>query len=121
MKLVWVRIENFRNCRFIELQIGQIHAIVGSNNAGKSTILKALDFFFNPNTSKINEETFWHKRTDLQIRIEARFSYLTDNERDALRVYLQEDGSLHFARTVSTKTNSSDDDFNTALCQFLQT
>ena len=56
-----------------------VHALVGANNAGKSTILRALDFLFNPSTKKINEESFWNKDTTLQIRVEALFEDLDFN------------------------------------------
>ena len=58
MKLKTLRIRNFRCYKSIEIQVDSMHALVGSNNAGKSTVLHALDFLFNPSTKKINEESF---------------------------------------------------------------
>ncbi len=57
MRLTTLRIQNFRSCRDITLEIGGMHALVGSNNAGKSTVLRALDFLFTPNTKSLNEES----------------------------------------------------------------
>ena len=76
MKLSRLRVENFRSCRQIDLSIGNMHALVGANNAGKSTILRALDFLFNPSTRQISEETFWNKDPSLKIRVEALFTQL---------------------------------------------
>ena len=78
MRLTQLRIQNFRSCRDISLEIGSMHALVGANNAGKSTVLRALDFFFNPSAKSLNEESFWNKDTTLEIRVGAVFSELND-------------------------------------------
>jgi AAA15 family ATPase/GTPase len=44
MKLTKLAIQNFRSCKTVEINVGSMHAIVGANNAGKSTLLRALDF-----------------------------------------------------------------------------
>lgn len=57
MKLTHVRIQNFRSCRDISIELGGMHALVGANNADKSSILRALDFLFNPSAKSLNEES----------------------------------------------------------------
>ena len=57
MKLKWVHIRNYRSCRDVRIDIGSMQALVGANNAGKSSIIRALDFLFNPSTTKVDEET----------------------------------------------------------------
>jgi len=52
-----VHIKNFRSCRDVKLELSNMHAFVGSNNAGKSTVLRALDFLFNPTTKVLDEES----------------------------------------------------------------
>lgn len=37
MNLRWVHIKNFRSCQDVEIRFGSMHALVGANNAGKST------------------------------------------------------------------------------------
>ncbi|MEI6258468.1 MAG: ATP-dependent endonuclease [Deltaproteobacteria bacterium] len=110
MRLTTLRIQNFRSCRDITLEIGGMHALVGSNNAGKSTVLRALDFLFNPNTKSLNEESFWDKDTGLEIRVEAIFSELTDKEKEALDAYCKPDGSFHIARSARMGAKSGDSD-----------
>ena len=73
MKLTWLRIQNFRSCRDVTINIDSMHALVGANNAGKSTILRALDFFFNASTRQLGEESFWDKNTSLKVRVEGIF------------------------------------------------
>lgn len=100
MKLTHIRIKNFRACHDVSLDLGDMHALVGANNAGKSTVLRALDFFFNPSTKALNEESFWNKDTSLEIRVEAIFEELTDHERDTLKGYLNVNDTFHVARTA---------------------
>lgn len=108
MKLSQLRIINFRSCRDVSLQISGMHALVGANNAGKSTVLRALDFLFNPSSKTLNEETFWNRDTSLEIRVEAIFSELTEKERDALNPYLMPDGTFHMARSIKMGAKSGD-------------
>lgn len=100
MNLRWVHINNFRSCKDVRIQLGLMHALVGANNAGKSTILRALDFLFNPSVSKIDKESFWNKDTSLEIWIEALFDNLTPEEQDKLQGYLRPDNNFHMARSA---------------------
>lgn len=112
MRLTHLRIQNFRSCRDITLEIGGMHALVGANNAGKSSVLRALDFLFNPSTKSLNEEAFWNKDTNLEIRVEAIFSDLTEKEQEALAAYLKADGTFHMARSarLGGKSDASESD-----------
>jgi putative ATP-dependent endonuclease of the OLD family len=106
MKLVHVHITNYRSCRDVQLEIDSMHALVGSNNAGKSSVLRALDFLFNPSTKALNAESFWSGDTTLEIRVEAVFSELTAAEQTTLGPYLKPDGNLHIARTARMNASS---------------
>lgn len=110
MKLTQLHIQNFRSCRDISLEIGSIHALVGANNAGKSTVLRALDFLFNPSAKSLNEESFWNKDTTQEIRVEAVFSDLTKEEKGALNPYLKPDGTFHIARSAKMGTRGGESD-----------
>jgi len=112
MKLTHLRILNFRSCRDVFLELGWMHVLVGANNAGKSAVLRALDFLFNPSTKSLNEESFWSKDTSLEIRVEAVFSDLTDKEKEALGSYLKTDGTFHMARSarMGAKSGESESD-----------
>ena len=114
MKLIYVSIKNYRACHEISLDIGSMHALVGSNNSGKSTVLRALDFLFNPSIKNLNEESFWNKDKTLEIRVEAVFSELTDKEKDVLNACLKPDGTFHMARTAKMGSEGGDSDFEEA-------
>jgi putative ATP-dependent endonuclease of OLD family len=112
MKLTSLYIHNFRSCRDVSLEIGNMHALVGANNAGKSNVLRALDFLFNPSTKSLNEESFWNKDTSLEIRVEAIFSDLTDKEKEMLNAYLKADGTFHMARSARMGAKSGESDYD---------
>ena len=42
MKLVDVKIENFRGIRSLHLPLDQLTVLIGENNTGKSTVLEAI-------------------------------------------------------------------------------
>lgn len=110
MKLSSLHIKNFRSCKDVDLEICNMHALVGGNNAGKSTILRALDFLFNPSAKSINEESFWNKDMAQEIRIEAIFSALTAKEKKELAPYLKANGTFHIARSAKMGTDMEDFD-----------
>lgn len=110
MKLTHLHIQNFRSCKEVYLDIGNMHALVGANNAGKSSILRALDFLFNPSAKLLNEESFWNKDTSLEIRVEAVFSDFTCKEKEALGAYLNADGTFHMARSARMGARGGESD-----------
>ncbi len=110
MKLIRVHIKNFRSCRDVQLELDSMHALVGANNSGKSAVLHALDFLFNPSAKTLNEESFWNKDPKLEIRVEAEFSDLSDTEKSALGPYLKPDGTFHMARSARWSARGGDGD-----------
>lgn len=56
MKLVGLKINNFRSYRTpVHLSIDDFTAVVGRNDVGKSTLLEALDIFFNHKSIKLDQ------------------------------------------------------------------
>lgn len=56
MKLVGLKISNFRSYKsLVHLRIDNFTAIVGRNDVGKSTLLEALDVFFNHKNIKLDQ------------------------------------------------------------------
>lgn len=102
MKLKWIHIKNYRSCNDVIIQLGPMHALVGSNNAGKSTIIRALDFLFNPAKGKIDEEAFWNGQIDNPVWVEGYFDELTEEElaNEKLLPYLRPEGAFHIARSA---------------------
>ena len=94
MKLSKLVVNNFGCWKRVELQLGNMHALVGENNAGKSTILKAIEFLVDSGTSDINSDLFWSRDITLDIQVEGIFSDLTEFEKEQSEKYLRQNGTL---------------------------
>ena len=125
MKLKWVHIKNYRSCKDVHIEIGSMQALVGANNAGKSSIIRVLDFLFNPTITKVDKETFWNGDTELQIWVEALFDELSDAEKEneKLKPFLRPDDTFHIARSATWEIEEpeeegvSPDDASPAISQ----
>ena len=68
MKLIRVRICNFRCFTSpIELEIGDFTALIGKNDAGKSSIFEALDIFFNDSKLEQDDASVFGNPTEVSI------------------------------------------------------
>ncbi len=65
--LVLVRIKNFMGISNVEFKPDQINQVVGENNQGKTTILKALEFVFKGST---NGQLVKHGQDEAEVFIE---------------------------------------------------
>ncbi|MBC8198606.1 MAG: AAA family ATPase [Desulfobacteraceae bacterium] len=112
MKLKSVHIKNYRSCKDVPIEIGSMQALVGANNAGKSSIIRALDFLFNPSTTKVDKETFWNCDVELQIWVEALFDELSDAEKEneKLKPFLRPDDTFHIARSATWKIEEPEEE-----------
>lgn len=110
MKLSQIQIRNYRSCKDVRLDLDSMHALVGANNAGKSTILRALDLLFNPSATKIDQESFWNCDETLEISIEGLFTDLSEKELQDFRAYLRPDNTLIIARRVKRKEQEGGDE-----------
>ncbi|MBI4548381.1 MAG: ATP-dependent endonuclease [Ignavibacteriae bacterium] len=104
MNLSRVHIKNYRSCKDVKIEFGALNAFVGANNSGKSNIIRALDFLFNPSTTKLDEESFWNGDTSLEIWIEALFDKLTTEDNEILKGYLRPDGTFLMARSAKIRS-----------------
>ncbi len=81
MRIHSVRLENFRAIKNCEMPMDPHTVIIGSNNAGKSTFLKALDLFFD-SAPKVARDDFHQHQVKSPISISVMFGELTPEERD---------------------------------------
>lgn len=80
MKLCKLEIWKFRSIEHIVLNIGSLIGVIGENNSGKSSILRAIGLFYEESIRLINEEYFYFKKQENPIEIALTFDDLTDNE-----------------------------------------
>lgn len=89
-----VRIQNFRCLKDVTIAFDGVTTFIGPNGVGKSTVLRALDWFFNGSTSfnggMLTEDDVLDGASDRRIQVEVEFSSLTDADREALGKYAPE-------------------------------
>ena len=81
MQLKSIRIENFRSIADVSVEFENFTELVGANNSGKSTILRAIEIFFEA-APKITDADFFLKKTDRIIQITCVFYKLVPSERE---------------------------------------
>lgn len=97
MKIKKVKLHNFRSYRDVEIDFNDLTAFVGKNDIGKSTILEALDIFFNDGkgTIKLDKNDINKAAVaegDESIAISVEFSDLPDG------IVLDESADTSFAQ-----------------------
>ena len=95
MFLTGLHLRNFRGYRHLDLKLDPLTTLLGQNEAGKKTVLRALDIFFNGSAAKrplklqvLNQEAL--DRGDWEIAISCTFDQLTVKKVFDLKNYLAE-------------------------------
>jgi putative ATP-dependent endonuclease of the OLD family len=73
-KLSWVQIENFRSCKSLSVPLAPLTPVVGRNNAGKSNVLSAIQWFISPYRLE-HSDFFDHERP---VIVEGEISGISD-------------------------------------------
>ena len=87
MKIKSVRITNFRSLQNVTIPFDSVTTFIGPNGVGKSTVLRALDWFFNGKPGMLSEKDCSFGATNEVIEVQVTFSDLTNNDREALGKY----------------------------------
>ncbi|PAU83089.1 ATP-dependent endonuclease [Kocuria sp. WN036] len=88
MKIRTVTIHNFRALRNVTIQFDQVTTFVGPNGVGKSTVLRALDWFFNGGKKpSLTDADCSDGNTDCPIEVSVTFDQLTEDDRVSLGKY----------------------------------
>ena len=97
MYLQKIELKNFRCFRSEVIEFDRYNPLVGANNSGKSTILRAIDVFFNatPKSSSITMDDFYGQKADQPLELRLTFSELTKAECDDFDHYSR-GGQLKF-------------------------
>ena len=87
MKIKTVHIKNFRALQDVEIEFDSVTTFIGPNGVGKSTVLRALEWFFNSTTDSLAESDCSHGRTSESIEVRVTFAHLTQDDKNALGKY----------------------------------
>lgn len=114
MRLEKVKIKNFRSYQQeVIVDFDDITTLIGKNDIGKSTILEALEIFFNNSTVKITSKDANVHSADMKVEISCLFSGITSvsidatNETDLRDEYLlNEEGLLEVKKVYNCALKS---------------
>jgi putative ATP-dependent endonuclease of the OLD family len=99
MRIQTVRIKNFRALKDVEIEFDTVTTFIGPNGTGKSTVLRALDWFFNGKRGSLTEEDCTYSEPE-EIEVEVKFSDLTVSDRKVLGKYTPEGVLTFTARKI---------------------
>ena len=85
MRIKTVEIENFRLLKDVSINFNNLTSFIGTNGSGKSSVLYALDWFFNANPSTLSVEDC--NESDKEIKVKVTFNNITEHYRDILGRY----------------------------------
>lgn len=85
MRIKRARIQNFRCLKDVDIVFDSVTTFIGPNGVGKSTVLKALDWFFNG--CVLTDDDVLNGAERRQIQVEVEFDRLTASDREALGKY----------------------------------
>jgi predicted ATP-dependent endonuclease of OLD family len=90
MKILSVRIQNFRTLKDVTIYFDCVTTLIGPNGCGKSTVLRALDWFFNGKPGSLTEKDCFFDSVDEDIQVRVTFTDLTERDRNELGKYAPE-------------------------------
>lgn len=105
MQIKSVEISHFRSIESTLVNFSNFTALIGSNNSGKSTILRAIDMFFEA-SPRIEIDDHYYKDPEVPIIISCVFGDLTPQEREEFGTAII-DGHLNVSRELGAQNQNS--------------
>jgi predicted ATP-dependent endonuclease of OLD family len=88
VKIKRVCIENFCCLQKVDVSFDEITSFIGPTGVGKSTVLRALEWFFNGERSlSLSDDDVHSAAVGGRISVEVQFDALTDHDRETLGRY----------------------------------
>ena len=100
MQISGIAISNVRCIRELSMQVQPLTILIGQNNCGKSSVLHALQFFFEAATKLDPVEFFTDGKTQTtQAYVELTFSDLDEQDKTTFKKYVMPDGTFAVRKT----------------------
>lgn len=110
-----IEVQNFRALKDVSIDCSTLAAFVGRNGAGKSSILYALDLFYDI-SAKVSIEDFYNRDATDPITVRVTFSTLSVHERCEFGLYVDGD-DLIVTKRVTMKDGAFDQRYFAAARQ----
>jgi len=112
MRITAITVRNYRSLKDVSIQVEDYGVFIGANGSGKSSLLYALDWFFNGTTLTNNDIHGYREGEILQpgstIEVTVTFTDLTNKDRERLQQYGRGDRAeirrTWYANDKQTKT-----------------
>lgn len=95
MRIQHVKIRNFRAVKEFDGEFGNITSFIGYNGSGKSSIIRAINWFFEGHP--LNEYDYFKdssgKPSD-EISVEIKFNSLNESEKSQFKKYVKDDSMI---------------------------
>ncbi|WP_416653879.1 AAA family ATPase [Bacillus amyloliquefaciens] len=117
INLSYLRVSNFRSIEKIEVDLFDFTSLIGPNNCGKSSIIRAIEILLNQSKPSIDE---WRKGFENEeIIIEGVFNNILDWERDTSGIAgLVNDGKIKLRLRASIKDGKVDSLYEAYIKQY---
>ena len=92
MRIQHVKIRNFRAVKEFDGEFGNITSFIGYNGSGKSSIIRAINWFFEGHP--LSEYDYFKDSSGKQsneISVEIKFTYLNESEKSQFKQYVKDD------------------------------
>lgn len=100
MIIVRVEVENFRALKEVDVDFNELTVLLGRNGTGKSSLLHALDVFYNVGYHA-NEYDYFDRDTNAEIKIRVTYGELRDDEIEEFGSQV-DDGILIVTKVINT-------------------
>ncbi len=104
MKIRKIEIKHYRSLDDITIYAGNVLALIGRNNSGKSNVIKALELFFESSSRLVDKECFHDRNTEGPIEIFVTFEQLSDWETEQFKPWLYADRLIIGKQVVCSST-----------------
>lgn len=91
MKIQSVHIQNYRALMDVHVDFDAVTTFIGPNGVGKSSILRALDWYFNGRSASLTDDDCSFGNTDQNIEVSVTFCDLTERDHSELGKYAPDD------------------------------
>lgn len=104
MKICKIEIKHYRSLDDVTIYAGNVLALIGRNNSGKSNVIKALELFFESSSRLVDKECFHDHNTEGPIEIFVTFEQLSDWETEQFKPWLYADRLIIGKQVVCSST-----------------